>query len=283
MSLASAVNRRRPAPPLADDRSRLARNSARALLIGASTVLAFTAGCGYEPPGKPKPGDRPKTPAQVMDFDVLFNQSCTGCHGADGKLGPAPPLNDPIFLAIVPDDVLTDVITDGRDGTPMPAFARGQEGTLTAAQIKLIADGLKQRWKSGKVPKGELPPYAVKSSDEPPSEEVVKRGQKLFATACALCHGEDGAGSTDGESPGRINDPALLALLSDQALRRIIITGRPDLGMPDFADDMGRDGDFQPLSSDDISDLVALLASWRNRRPQLESTTAQAPPELRVP
>ena len=31
-------------------------------------------------------------------------------------------------------------------------------------------------------------------------------------------------------SGGAINAPAFLALISDQALRRIIITGRPDLG-----------------------------------------------------
>jgi hypothetical protein len=46
-------------------------------------------------------------------------------------------------------------------------------------------------------------------------------------------------------------------------LRRIIITGRPDLGMPDYAGADGRASDFQPLSAADIDHLVALLASWR--------------------
>ena len=31
-----------------------------------------------------------------------------------------------------------------------------------------------------------------------------------------------------------MNEPDFLALVSDQALRRIIITGRPDLGMPNY-------------------------------------------------
>ena len=46
-----------------------------------------------------------------------------------------------------------------------------------------------------------------------------------------------GEGGAHGEKRiGAINDPAFLALISDQALRRYAITGRPDLGMPDYAD-----------------------------------------------
>jgi mono/diheme cytochrome c family protein len=58
-----------------------------------------------------------------MSFDWLYARHCSGCHGADGKLGPAPPLNDPLFLKIVPERVLLDVIRAGRPGTPMPSFA----------------------------------------------------------------------------------------------------------------------------------------------------------------
>ena len=74
-------------------------------------------------------------------------------------------------------------------------------------------------------------------------------------------------------APIAINDPAMLTLFSDQALRRIVITGRPDLGMPNFSDDTGRSGDFAPLSSDEIADLVALLASWREHQAPQETKT----------
>ena len=83
------------------------------------------AGCDL--PGKPNPADRPVPPDQVTNFDTLYRQNCAGCHGADGKLGPAPPLNDPLFLAIVPDAELLQ--RDQRAavaGTPMPAFAQRQ-------------------------------------------------------------------------------------------------------------------------------------------------------------
>ncbi len=90
------------------------------------------------------------------------------------------------------------------------------------------------------------------------------RGAKVFARACASCHGPLGEGGESGDAgAGAINDPAFLALITDQTLRRYAITGRPDLGMPDYADNSGRSHDYQPMTSAEIVDLVALLASWR--------------------
>src|SRR5207302_7896926 len=111
--------------------------------------LLLTTGCDL--PGRPREDDPPKPADQVTDFGALFATRCAGCHGADGKLGPAPPLNDPIFLAIVPDAELLRVITEGRavtmtQKTPMPAFARDQGGPLTEAQVQALAGGIKKRW-----------------------------------------------------------------------------------------------------------------------------------------
>jgi hypothetical protein len=67
----------------------------------------------------------------------------------------------------------------------------------------------------------------------------------------------------DGRVRRKINDPAFLALISDQELRRYAITGRPDLGMPPYDGKAGRPADFEPLTSEEIDGLVALLAYWR--------------------
>jgi mono/diheme cytochrome c family protein len=227
-------------------------------------------GCNIELPGKPNPADRPITPAERKDFAGLFAQNCSGCHGADGKLGPAPPLNDPIFLAIVPDAELLQVVSNGRLGTPMPAFAKEHSGSLSDEQIKIIAEGLKQHFKDGKPPSGELPGYTLVDQSGASSEEAIERGEKLFANACATCH------SGEEDAPGRLDSPSLLTLFSDQALRRIIITGRPDLGMPDFADESGRADGFQPLTSQEINDLVALLAHWRSVPPSVAGADSPA-------
>lgn len=222
---------------------------------------ALLVGCDL--PGKPDPADRPRTPGQVLAFDALFATNCAGCHGADGKLGPAPPLNDPLFLSIVSPEQLTKVIHDGRLGTPMPAFARRNGGALTDEQVEILAAGLPKHWKSETKFAEPLPEYQLASVDgKPPASGDVKRGAAVFARSCAECHGENGTG--EGGYVGAINDPDFLAIVSNQALRRIIITGRADLGMPNYAEDDGRPADFKPLSSAEIDDLVALLASWRD-------------------
>jgi mono/diheme cytochrome c family protein len=218
----------------------------------------LAAGCDL--PGKPKPADRPKPADQVTDFGVLYATRCAGCHGADGKLGPAPPLNDPLFLAIVPDKELLRVIAEGRTVTPgqkspMPAFAHDRGGPLTAQQVQILAKGIKVRW-AGAAPTEQPPPYLP-----PPETGDKERGAKLFDLACAICHGDDGKGA---EQAGAVNDPAFLALISDQALRRIVITGRGDLGMPDYSDPNWRSPKFKPLTSVEINDLVALLRSWQH-------------------
>jgi len=225
-------------------------------------LAALVGGCDL--PGQPK---RPAPADEATQFNALYTTHCAGCHGADGKLGPAPPLNDPIFLAIVPDAALLHVITEGRSVTatqksPMPAFAHDRGGPLTDAQIKVLAEGIKKRWGPPASPSDSLPAYIGQAAAEAGNKD---EGVRVFARACAGCHGVQGQGDRD-DIPlpgGAINNQAFLALLSDQALRRIIITGRPDLGMPAYDGEDGRSPDFRALTSAEINDLVALLKYWR--------------------
>jgi mono/diheme cytochrome c family protein len=210
-------------------------------------------------PGKPDPLNRPAPPDKDLHFESLYKQNCAGCHGADGQFGPAPPLNDPIFLAIVTNAELRRVVTDGRHGTPMPAFDQTRGGPLTQAQIHSVTAGLKLHWGPGKAP-SDVPPYAAGSS-----RGDAAQGRAVFARACAACHGPEGHGAKEA---GAIHNIAFLRLISDQALRRLAITGRPDdLGMPNFAGPRPSVPNFKPLTSQEIADLVALLASWRAESP----------------
>lgn len=213
--------------------------------------LSFLAGCDW--PGKPKDTDRPIPAEQVEDFGILYSTHCAGCHGADGKDGPAPPLNDSLFLAIIPDEELRRVTVEGRTGTPMTAFAKDRGGPLTEKQIDIVAKGIRQLWAAPDKVAGHPPAYLLSSA----KAGDKKKGLEVFARDCAMCHGERGQGSKEA---GAINDPAFLALVSDQALRRYIITGRPDFGMPNYADPKRDDAN---LTSQEINDLVALLAYWR--------------------
>ena len=40
-------------------------------------------------------------PDQVTDFAVLYKENCSGCHGGDGWGGPAYPLADSVYQAVV--------------------------------------------------------------------------------------------------------------------------------------------------------------------------------------
>jgi cytochrome c oxidase cbb3-type subunit 3 len=222
-------------------------------------LLLFVPGCDL--PGKPKLGDKPISADQIVDFDVLYRQNCAGCHGLDGRLGPAPPLNDVVFLSIAPDSELLRVISEGRPGTPMPGFASNKGGPLTDVQVKALASGIKPRWGSTDRAPGTVPLYFTANNRSSGDKDY---GAAVFDRACASCHGPLGEGNKSPEGgAGAINEPAFLALISDQALRRYAITGRPDLGMPGYADKSGRQDDYQPMTSDEIQDLVAFLASWR--------------------
>lgn len=234
------------------------RANAAPLLMGALAVAFLLVGC--DPPGKPDPAKRPVRPEDVLDFKDLYAQNCAGCHGADGNLGPAPPLNDKLYLGLVQETDLHMTITDGRAGTLMPAFAVENGGALTAQQVQALVDGIDKNWGPGEAPADAPPilPGIVRMSGS------AAEGLKVFGSACAGCHGDKGQGGSFNKKPiGAINDRAFLGLLSERALRRLIITGRPDLGMPAYNDSTGRGKDFKPLTAKDVADLLALLASWQ--------------------
>ena len=242
-------------------RTRSTMGGRRAVSLSPFLLVSLSLFTGCDLPGKPSIDDRPKPADLVKDFDTLYSMRCAGCHGANGKLGPAPPLNDPVFLAIVADGELRHVIAEGRvvsaaQKTPMPAFARANGGPLTDVQVQVLAEGLKKRWQPAAP--ADVPPYLGKAGGS------RVEGARVFARACAECHGKEGEGVVrDDKRHRRINDPAFLALISDKALRRIIITGRPDLGMPAYDGSADRPADFHPLTSGQIDNVVALLASWR--------------------
>jgi cytochrome c oxidase cbb3-type subunit 3 len=225
-----------------------------AQLASAAVLLSLAfAGCDSLP-GRPNAAAREVLPSQVMAFDVLYRRNCAGCHGTDGRLGAARPLNDPVYLALVPADQLRKIIGKGVPGTLMPAFAVGAGGDLADAQIDALVKAMISRWGRPETVRGlTLPAYAAETKR---SDADRTAGAVVYARACARCHGPEGKG---GPKAGSIVDPSYLALVSDQSLRTTVIAGRPDLAKPDWRDDIPR----QPLTPQQISDLVAWLAGQR--------------------
>jgi mono/diheme cytochrome c family protein len=250
--------------------------------LAAATALAlFLAGCTSRLPGQPNEAERWRAPAEITDFNQLYNDNCAGCHGAGGKLGGAQSLNDPLYLAFVTDDGLRQAIAKGRAGTNMPAFSEQAGGHLTDQQIELIVNGMRAHWSRPDDFKGvDLPRYSAdematvsgptssltpNSSPRGRGENNIpattsqtgdaQRGSATCQTFCASCHGSNG----DGGSAGSIVDPNFLNLVSDQGLRTTVVVGRADLGKPDWRGNVpGR-----PMSAQEIDDVVAWLAAHR--------------------
>src|SRR6476469_7432140 len=109
-------------------------------------ALSLLVGCNARLPGKPTEAQRWRAPADVSDFSELYTQNCAGCHGNDGRLGAARSLNDSLYLSFIPDDALKQVISQGRNGTNMPAFSQQAGGTLTDHQIELLVSGIRATW-----------------------------------------------------------------------------------------------------------------------------------------
>ena len=81
-------------------------------------------------------------------------------------------------------------------------------------------------------------------------------GEQTYQARCASCHADAGQ--------QQITSPDYLALVGDQALRTIIIAGRPDIGQPDWRHDEPGGKPRSPLSAQDVDDIVAYLASLRS-------------------
>ncbi len=220
-------------------------------MLGLSFVLL---GCD-DAPGRPRPGPQVLRPEQELDFAMLYQSNCAGCHGAQGNHGAAIALSNPVYLAIAGEDVLKDITSHGVHGSLMPAFARSSGGTLTDQQVEVLAHGMVKAWgQPNGLSAPSLPAYKTILSPD------TTRGQQQFAASCSSCHGADGTGTqtAKGDKIGSIVDPSYLALMSDQAIRSIILAGLPDRGMPDWRSDSAT-----PMTDQQITDVVAWMASQR--------------------
>lgn len=234
----------------------------RTPFAAVAALLAMSiAGCGHFPGYPPPAVGRPQ---DVLSFTQLYSENCAACHGAEGRDGPATDLANPEYEALVDDNTLRKLISAGMPGTQMPAFAQSAGGMLTDAQVGSIVDGMRKLWQRPNAFAGATPPsYAqIQPGD-------AKRGEQTFQARCAICHTA---------AAGQITNPIYLALVSDQALRSIVIAGSPDIGQPDWRHDSKDGQSAPPLSNQEVDDIVAYLANLRNSAPAYAGTAAYPQP-----
>ena len=222
----------------------------RSNILSATFALAtlLCSGCN-DMPGRPKPGNESLRPQDETNFSKLFAENCAACHGKDGQNGPAIDLANPIYLGLAGDDDLKRWIVSGMPGTQMPAFGHSSGGFLSDRQIDALIGGMRKEWeRSGMVSDKNAPSYTAGLQGD------AERGKQVYQDFCASCHQA---------AKNSITDLSYLALVSDQALRTIVLAGRPDLGHPDWRTAAAG----HAMTDQDVTDVTAYLGTLRSVAP----------------
>jgi mono/diheme cytochrome c family protein len=120
------------------------------------------------------------TPASPATGQQLWQDNCTGCHGADGHGdGPAAVWLEPapsnLAVREFTSEYLADVLWNGVHNTAMPAWRDHSHENL-AALVDLVR-GL-----------------ATEAPDDAATVDDLELGASVYTAHCAECHGDNGAG-----------------------------------------------------------------------------------------
>lgn len=216
----------------------------------------------------------------------VYQRNCLVCHGAQGdgrgemgkELKP-PPRNlargifkyrstPPGFLPTDAD--LAQTIRNGLVGTAMPIFSH-----LSDREVRAVIEYVKSfspRWRNVTNYARPLttPRLPVWFSEPIVRNTKAGRGRELYQTACAACHGTDGAGQNavarnledswgQPVTPTDLRQPSLRSGRGLEVVYRVLMTGIEGTPMPSFAD---------AFSDEQRWELVAFIGELRNAEPK---------------
>ena len=218
------------------------------LLVGWSTALA-------QSDGDPERGGE------------LYLQNCAVCHGVDGTGRIGANLEN--FPAIDVGAVLAVTITDGIEGTVMPAWGRVNGGPLSDGDIADISAYIQGAF-AGSDPVLPAPTYIAPQIEPLPDiEGDPSVGAVVFQTNCVACHGDKGQ--------GRFGLPLAKSWSGNQPevyIRTVAGAGIQGTTMPAWA--MANGG---PLSEDDLANVAAFILTLNpvGTSPQPEPPPTEGP------
>lgn len=178
--------------------------------------------------------------AAVEAGRILYGDNCAACHGDHGEGSIGPALDSRELLSTTSDEALFSLARTGVPGTIMPAWGQAFGGPFTDEQLGQLVAFIRA-WEPT------APELAVVVEEPDPV-----RGAGIYARTCTVCHGENGMGT---DRAPALNNPERLASFDDEWYRNTIAHGRPAKGMPTWG---------TVLSPQQLDDIVALLAAWRN-------------------
>lgn len=178
---------------------------------------------------------------------AIYSATCAGCHGPDGQGGVGNAIANADFLRHASDGLIAGSIILGRGERAMRPFG-GADGlaNLGAAEIGDLITWLRRE--------------GAHATERPRGRHVqgtASIGAVLYASYCVGCHGDQGLGA----SAPALNNAGFLAAATDGYLQATIARGRRGTSMRGWA--RGGFG-FAELDPQEINDIVAYVATWRN-------------------
>ena len=138
----------------------------------------------------------------ATDGASLFGVFCAACHGPRGEgrkfetlEETFPAIGSAAFLVLADDAFLRRTLLDGRPGRRMPAWGK-KAGGLRSEEMDAVVSYLRS-----------LEPVAPTLEAVLAAPADAETGRRLFATACAPCHGAAGEGSAIGPPIAAADDP----------------------------------------------------------------------------
>lgn len=162
------------------------------------------------PPSGVLPVPAPERSGMETDGRVLYQRTCSACHGPRGDQIERRKLNSQVLLEQRGDQIVFQDIADGHG--IMPGFGVTKGGHLSDDQITAIIGYLKVL---AATPAGPV------------------NAQAIFESRCVVCHGLDG----NKMEAVRLGDPLFLGDQGEALLVRAITEGKG--GMPAFSREKG--------------------------------------------
>ncbi|MEE2658498.1 MAG: c-type cytochrome [Candidatus Latescibacterota bacterium] len=182
--------------------------------------------------------------AQSLEGALTYVRNCGMCHGheAVGKVGVAPSLSNPDFLALATDDFIRTTVREGRLGTAM-----APRRDVPQQDVGRIIGYLRT------LPGHDIEPVSL--DVEYTASGDAQRGREHFSRYCSSCHGAKGGGYVErGTAPG-IGLPGFLHIATDAYIRETVRRGRVGTAMRSFTGSLG----LANLSDQDIQDIIVFL------------------------
>ena len=224
-----------------------------------STFVVFTIRAYWRAPlaassrGAPRSDSEVVPPSQIWTSASSMDRTVRDAMARrEGRSDLA--LADPVFLAIADDAVIRRTASQ-RSARDSDAGLRAERGRNAHRQAdRVMVQGIRS-WAKPDVLRGMSSAAAMLRS----RRRSTTRRRCLCDLLLPLSR-RDGRG---GKKASSIVNGSYLALVSDQQLRTIVIAGRPELGAPDWRDDVRAN----PCQRRKSTDVVAWLASQRPRFP----------------